>query len=99
MFTTVNDILSTTMSMLEQLGANWTIFQLYFQMAVEEKGLWNYYNRNKVWPTTSSLSAVIVFSSILPALIISVISPVAITLFISSTTLTVLFENATEVLK
>jgi len=44
----MSDVLLATVPILEQSGANWVIFQLGFQMVVEGKGLWGYYNRSKV---------------------------------------------------
>jgi len=40
-------------------------------------GLWDYYNRSKIWPTTSNLPIITVFSFTLPISATSVASPLA----------------------
>ncbi|KXN81574.1 hypothetical protein AN958_04443 [Leucoagaricus sp. SymC.cos] len=53
MSSTVNDVMPVTVPGLEQSGANWTIFQLCFQTAVQGKGLWGHFDGSKIRPVLS----------------------------------------------
>lgn len=52
MTSTVNDVLPSSVPMLDQAGGNWAIFRLRFEMAIRGKGLWGHFDGTRVRPVT-----------------------------------------------